>query len=58
MFKTQCFWDTILVSKKENVQSMYDSLNKLGAIEIKTIPIHQEIIVTRVVAWTFLTKRQ
>jgi len=53
MFKTQCFWDTILVSKKENVQSMYDSLNKLGATEIKTIPIHQENVVTQVVAWNF-----
>jgi len=58
MFKTQCFWYTTLVSKKENVQSMYDSLNKLGATEIKTIPMHQGNKVTRVVGWTFLTAEE
>lgn len=56
MFKTQCYWYTTLVSKKENVQSMYDSLTKLGATEIKTIPMHQGNKVTRIVAWTFLTQ--
>ncbi|REE83773.1 23S rRNA (adenine1618-N6)-methyltransferase [Lutibacter oceani] len=55
-FKTNCFWYTILVSKKENVQSMYDSLNKLGATDIKTIPMHQGNKVTRIIAWTFLSK--
>jgi len=58
MFKTQCFWYTTLVSKKENVQSMYDSLTKLGATEIKTIPMHQGNKVTRIVAWTFLTSEE
>ena len=58
MFKTQCFWYTSLVSKKENVQSMYDSLTKLGATEIKTIPMHQGNKVTRIVAWTFLTEEE
>lgn len=54
-FKTQCFWYTSLVSKKENVQSMYDSLTKLGATAIKTIPMRQGNKATRIVAWTFLT---
>ena len=58
MFKTQCFWYTTLVSKKENVQSMYDSLNKLGATEIKTIPMHQGNKITRIVAWTFLSNQE
>ena len=58
MFKTQCFWYTTLVSKKENVQGMYDSLEKLGATEIKTIPMHQGNKVTRIVAWTFLTSEE
>jgi len=58
MFKKQCFWYTTLVSKKENVESMYNSLYKLGAIEIKTIPMYQGNKVTRVVAWTFLTKEE
>ena len=55
-FKNHCFWYTTLVSKKENAESMNDSLKKLGATEIKTIPMHQGNKVTRVVAWTFLTK--
>lgn len=58
MFKTQCFWYTTLVSKKENVQSMYDSLTKLGATEIKTIPMHQGNKITRVIAWTFLSDKE
>lgn len=58
MFKKQCFWYSTLVSKKENAQSMYDSLHKLGATEIKTIPMHQGNKVTRIVAWTFLTEME
>ncbi len=56
MFKTNCFWYSSLVSKKENAESMYSSLKKLGATDIKTIPMHQGNKVTRIVAWTFLTK--
>ncbi|MBE9488650.1 MAG: 23S rRNA (adenine(1618)-N(6))-methyltransferase RlmF [Bacteroidetes bacterium] len=56
LFKTNCFWYTTLVSKKENVKSMYASLNKLGATEIKTILIQLGNKTSRIVAWTFLTK--
>ena len=56
LFKTNCFWYTTLVSKKENVKSMYLSLNKLGATEIKTILIQLGNKTSRIVAWTFLTK--
>ena len=58
MYKTQCFWYTTLVSKKENAESMLSSLKKLGATEIKTIPMHQGNKVTRIVAWTFLSKEE
>lgn len=54
LFKTNCKWYTSLVSKKENVESMYASLKKLGATEIKTIPMHQGNKVTRIVAWSFV----
>jgi 23S rRNA (adenine1618-N6)-methyltransferase len=57
-FKTQCFWYSTLVSKKGNLESIYDSLKKLGATEIKTIPMHQGNKVTRIVAWTFLTSQE
>ncbi len=58
MFKTQCFWYSTLVSKKENVEGMCDSLKKLGATDIKTIPMHQGNKVTRIVTWTFLTDEE
>jgi 23S rRNA (adenine1618-N6)-methyltransferase len=57
-FKKQCFWYTTLVSKKENVKSMYTSLEKLGATTIKTIPMHQGNKITRIVAWTFLNEKE
>ena len=55
-FKTNCFWYTTLVSKKENAESLLPSLKKMGATVVKTIPMHQGNKVTRVVAWTFLTE--
>lgn len=58
LFKSNCFWYTTLVSKKENVKSMYVSLNKLGATEIKTITMQLGNKTSRIVAWTFLTKDQ
>ena len=57
-YKTQCYWFTSLVSKKENVQSMYDSLNSLNATEIKTIEMSQGHKISRIVAWTFLTNKE
>jgi len=57
-FKTNCFWFTTLVSKKENAESLLPSLKKLGATAIKMIPMHQGNKVTRIVAWTFLSKTE
>ena len=57
-YKKQCYWFTSLVSKKENVESMYDSLNKLDATEIKTIEMSQGNKISRIVAWTFLTSKE
>lgn len=58
LFKNQCFWYTTLVSNKENIKSMYASLNKLGATTIKTLPIKIGQKKSRVVAWTFLNEDQ
>ncbi len=58
LFKSNCFWYTSLVSKKENIESMITSLTKLGASEIKNIPMHQGNKVTRIIAWTFLSKSE
>ncbi len=58
LFKKHCFWYTTLVSKKENVSSMYASLEKLGATSIKTIPMHQGNKITRIIVWTFLDAKE
>lgn len=58
LIKTQCFWFTTLVSKKDNIKSMYASLEKLGATEVKTILMHQGNKINRIVAWTFLDEKQ
>lgn len=57
-FKENCCWFTTLVSNKDNLESMYSSLKKLGATEVKTIPMVQGNKVTRVVAWSFLTSKE
>ena len=42
------------IAKKENAESMLSSLKKLGATEIKTIPMKLGNKISRIVAWTFL----
>jgi 23S rRNA (adenine1618-N6)-methyltransferase len=58
LFKSSCFWFTTLVSNKKNLKSMYSSLGKLGATEIKTIPMQQGNKISRIVAWTFLSEKE
>ena len=57
-YPTQCYWYTTLVSKKENLKSIYKTLNKVGALEIKTIEMAQGQKISRIVAWTFLSKKK
>ncbi|TDD77581.1 23S rRNA (adenine(1618)-N(6))-methyltransferase RlmF [Flavobacterium caseinilyticum] len=57
-YPMQCLWFTTLVSKKENLSSLYKTLNKVSAVEIKTIDMAQGQKTSRIVAWTFLSKQQ
>lgn len=57
-YPMQCLWFTTLVSKKENLSSLYKTLNKVSAAEIKTIDMAQGQKTSRIVAWTFLSKSQ
>ena len=41
-YPLQVFWFTTLVSKKDNLRSIYKTLNKVGAVEIKTIEMAHE----------------
>ena len=54
LFKTNFHWFTSLVSKKENLKSIYASLDKLKAKRVKTIPLELGNKISRIVAWTFI----
>lgn len=49
-----CLWFTTLVSKKNTLPGVYRALQKVKAIEVKTIPMSQGQKTSRIVAWTFL----
>jgi 23S rRNA (adenine1618-N6)-methyltransferase len=57
-FANNCFWFTSLISKKDNLKSIYDALKKANAVEVKTIPMGQGNKTSRIVAWTLLTPEQ
>ncbi len=51
-----CF--STLVSKKSHLKSVFASLKKIRAVKVKTIPMGQGNKSSRLVTWTFLTKKQ
>lgn len=55
-FSLHFLWYSSLVSKKSNLKNVYDTLNKVGAKEIRTIPMNQGNKESRIVAWSFRTK--
>jgi 23S rRNA (adenine1618-N6)-methyltransferase len=57
-YPLQCMWFTTLVSKKDNLKSIYKTLGKVGAADIKTIDMAQGQKISRIVAWTFLSSKQ
>ena len=57
-FSTNCFWFSSLVSKQSNLKSIYKSLEKYEASQVKTIPIGTGNKSARIVAWTFLSKEE
>ena len=57
-YAMQCQWFTTLVSKRENLSSIYKTLNKVNAASIKTIDMAQGQKTSRIIAWTFLSEAQ
>ena len=55
---TSCYWFSTLISKESNLKSVYDALRMSEAVEVKTIPMGIGNKISRIVAWTFLTKEQ
>jgi 23S rRNA (adenine1618-N6)-methyltransferase len=56
--RNRCFWFSTLISKKTTLPSIYYMLEKAKAVEVKTIDMAQGQKISRIVAWTFLTKGQ
>lgn len=57
-FSQNCLWFTTLVSKSENLPSIYNALKKVNATEIKTVNMSQGSKTSRLVAWTFMNETQ
>jgi 23S rRNA (adenine1618-N6)-methyltransferase len=57
-YPMQVLWFTILVSKKENLTSIYRILSKVTPSKIKTIDMAQGQKTSRIVAWSFQTEKQ
>jgi 23S rRNA (adenine1618-N6)-methyltransferase len=55
---TMSVWFTSLVSKNTNLPAIYYALDQANVTDIKTIDMGQGNKISRVVAWTFLTKEQ
>lgn len=52
-FATSCVWFTTLVSKESHLESIYQTLRKVAAIDVKTIGMGQGNKVSRIVAWRY-----
>ena len=57
-YPMQVLWFTTLVSKKENLTSIYKTLNKVTVADFKIIEMSQGQKTSRIVAWTFQSKTQ
>ena len=57
-YPMQVLWFTTLVSKKDNLKSIYKTLNKVNVATIKTIEMAQGQKTSRFVAWSFLSEQQ
>jgi 23S rRNA (adenine1618-N6)-methyltransferase len=56
-YPMQCLWFTTLVSKQSNLNTIYKTLNNVGAIH-KTINMAQGQKNSRIVAWTYMSEAQ
>jgi 23S rRNA (adenine1618-N6)-methyltransferase len=57
-YAKNCLWFTTLVSNEKNLNRIYSSLEKINATEVKTINMGTANKISRIVAWTFLTKKE
>src|SRR5690554_80058 len=55
-FAKNCTWFSTLVSKQSNMKGILNALEKIGAKQVREIPMGTGNKITRVVAWSFLSK--
>lgn len=58
MHPMSCLWYTTLVSRSASLPGVYRALKKAGALDVRTINMAQGQKKSRIVAWTFLERRQ
>ncbi|HCA07924.1 23S rRNA (adenine(1618)-N(6))-methyltransferase RlmF [Chryseobacterium sp.] len=57
-YSSQVLWFTCLVSKKDNLPKLNSLLKKVKALDIKTIDMAQGQKVSRMLAWTFVPRKE
>lgn len=57
-FSKNFYWFSTLVSKQSNLKSIYKLLEKVEALQIKTIPMGTGNKSTRIITWSFLSKKE
>ena len=57
-YKNQCFWFTSLISKSENLDSIYAMLKRAEVAEVRSSEMRTGNKITRIVAWTFLSESE
>ena len=57
-YANKCVWFSTLVSKKKNLHGIYINLKRLKVHQIKEIEIGTANKKSRIIAWTFMTKRE
>ncbi|UTH46497.1 23S rRNA (adenine(1618)-N(6))-methyltransferase RlmF [Loktanella salsilacus] len=57
-FADQCLWFSSLVSKKDNLQTLYRILGKAKVKEYKVVEMAQGQKTSRFIAWTFIKESQ
>jgi 23S rRNA (adenine1618-N6)-methyltransferase len=57
-YPENCLWYSTLVSKKSNLASIYRELKEVQVYSTRTIDMTQGQKISRIVAWTFLSKKQ
>ena len=57
-FKFNCYWFTTLVSKKENLKPLLNSLEQTSSTTVKVIKMQHGNKKSRILCWTFLNDVQ